>query len=784
MTEILPLEISEQDKLKAEQLKKTANDYFKDGDYEKATDFYTQAISFNPQVCQYFSNRSLAYYRLELYGQAIQDASDAIKVNPDFDKAYYRRATALVALGRLKEATKDLTKVIQLNPNDRLVRQKLKDCQQEYKRIEFEKAIQSDDQKSAVDQLGDIDSIVVEDSYDGPHLNELNLEFVTELLDYMKQQKKLHKKYLWQMMIQIKKYFESRPSIEDVVIPEGAKITVCGDIHGQYYDLLNLFELNGLPSETNMYLWNGDFVDRGSFSVECVITLFAFKLLYPNSVYLSRGNHEANDMNKAYGFEGEVKHKYTENTFKLYSEIFNAIPLGNLIMNRILVIHGGLFSKKGVTIDDLRKINRFQQPGQSGLMCELLWSDPQFLPGIGQSKRGVGIQFGPDITKEFCDTNNLDCIIRSHEVKHDGYEIAHEGKCITIFSAPNYCDSANNKGAYIHINPACELTYKQFTAVPHPPIGPMKYAGVYGNIHHCPVYINRNIPYFFLAPNLKATDVMGKPLNLRMSASACYMIATMIVWPQSQVTNFSIDLMITLLIYSQVRPNFSVKLLAICSFLRWFFIVPAFLVSTGYTPSTPEGVCDWIVGFADIVLTSTSLIIGAFLRLVRNPCRYEYADGDSACWFGIGDIWDDLTVVNVIFFEMLILAFMIYKIRGFAVSRVDSSGVFKKFYKETVMRLVVLFPLGMCEGAAYVVQQTPGAPVWINWVLTIAIYCRQFNPLIISVLIVCAKFNIPKSNPPSKVKTTQSRSQGLKSKKDLEEPLAVPRESVLEEKLQ
>ncbi|KAJ3255028.1 Serine/threonine-protein phosphatase 5 [Boothiomyces macroporosus] len=476
------LEVNEQDELMAEKLKTKANELFKEGDYEAAVDYYTQAISYNPYVPQYFSNRSLANYKLELYGQAMQDATDSIALNPDFDKAYYRRATALVALGRLKEAIKDLTKVVQLSPNDRLVRQKLKDCQQEYKRIEFEKAIMVEDVKSVIDQLGDIDSIVVEDTYDGPHLTEVNVEFVLALLEYMKQQKKLHKKYLWKMLIKIKEYFESRSSIDDVYIPEGAKLTVCGDIHGQYYDLLNVFELNGLPSETNMYLWNGDFVDRGSFSVECAIALFAFKLLYPNSVYLSRGNHEANDMNKVYGFEGEVKHKYTDNTFKLFSEVFNAIPLGNLIMEKILVIHGGLFSKKGVTIDDLRKINRFQQPGQSGLMCELLWSDPQFLPGIGPSKRGVGVQFGPDITEEFTTTNNLKCIIRSHEVKHEGYEIAHNGKCITIFSAPNYCDSANNKGAYIHIDRNCELEYKQFTAVPHPPIGPMQYAGVYGKM--------------------------------------------------------------------------------------------------------------------------------------------------------------------------------------------------------------------------------------------------------------------------------------------------------------
>ncbi|KAJ3322593.1 hypothetical protein HDV06_002970 [Boothiomyces sp. JEL0866] len=287
-----------------------------------------------------------------------------------------------------------------------------------------------------------------------------------------------------------------------------------------------------------------------------------------------------------------------------------------------------------------------------------------------------------------------------------------------------------------------------------------------------------------------------------MSASACYMIASMTSWPQSQVTNFSIDLMVTLLIYFQVRPNFSIKLLAIGSFLRWFFIVPAFLISTGYTPSSPESLCDWIVGFADIGwfindqisllstfhralcftndateqlglkgLTVASLIIGALFRLLRNPCRYQFPNGDDACWVGTSAMWDNLTVVNVIFFEMLILGFMIFKIRAFTVSKVDSSGMFKKFYNETIMRLVVLFPLGVCEAVAYIVQQTPGAPVWINWVLTIAIYCRQFNPLIISVLIVCAKFNVPKSTNISKMKTatTQSNTQNLKSKEKVQD---------------
>ena len=131
----------------------------------------------------------------------------------------------------------------------------------------------------------------------------------------------------------------------DIDVPEGNKFTICGDIHGQYYDLMNIFELNGLPSEENPYLFNGDFVDRGSFSVECIFVLFGFKLLYPNHFFMSRGNHESENMNKMYGFEGEVKSKYSANMVDLFTEVYNWLPLCHCINKRILVMHGGLFSK-------------------------------------------------------------------------------------------------------------------------------------------------------------------------------------------------------------------------------------------------------------------------------------------------------------------------------------------------------------------------------------------------------------------------------------------------------
>jgi serine/threonine-protein phosphatase 5 len=162
-----------------------------------------------------------------------------------------------------------------------------------------------------------------------------------------------------------------------------------------------------------------------------------------------------------------------------------------LVGNKYLVLHGGLFSDDNITLDDIRKLNRHnqRQPGQSGLMMEMLWTDPQPEPGRGPSKRGVGMQFGPDVTKRFCERNGLEAIIRSHEVRMEGYEEEHEGRCITgkapssllcrlltswaVFSAPKYCDSTENRGAYIDIGPDYKLKFHKFDAVPHPDIRPM-----------------------------------------------------------------------------------------------------------------------------------------------------------------------------------------------------------------------------------------------------------------------------------------------------------------------
>lgn len=312
------------------------------------------------------------------------------------------------------------------------------------------------------------------------------MEFVMEMIEWFKGQKLLHRKYVLQILSASLSYFKQQPSLQRLFIPpdvdgnEGeGQFTVCGDTHGQFYDLCNVFNIGGFPSESNPYLFNGDYVDRGSFSFEVVFTLLAIKSANSMAIFMSRGNHETTNMNKIYGFEGEVLHKYDPTVYSLFTSIFNWLPLAAVIQDAVFVVHGGLTTERegAILLSDIEAIQRGCEPPESGLMSDLLWADPQPTLGRSKSKRGVGYSFGPDISSNFLAANNLKLIIRSHEVKDEGYVIEHEGKCVTVFSAPNYCDQMGNKGAFARFKKDMVPVYTQYTAVPHPPIPPMQYAG-------------------------------------------------------------------------------------------------------------------------------------------------------------------------------------------------------------------------------------------------------------------------------------------------------------------
>ncbi|VFQ64412.1 unnamed protein product [Cuscuta campestris] len=474
------MELSNSNDNPAEQFKIEANEAFKAHKYSHAIDLYTRAIELAPENAVYWANRAFAHTKLEEYGSAIQDATKAIEINPRYSKGYYRRGAAYLAMGKFKDALKDFQQVKKICPNDPDATKKLKECEKAVMKLKFEDAISApQSERRSVADFIDYRSIEVEPKYTGARIEGdiVTLDFVKAMMEDFKNQKNLHKRYAYQIVLQTREMLRSLPSLVDISVPEGKHFTVCGDVHGQFYDLLNIFELNGLPSEDNPYLFNGDFVDRGSFSVEVILTLFAFKCMSPSAMYLARGNHESKSMNKIYGFEGEVRSKLSEKFVELFAEVFCCLPLAHVINEKIFVVHGGLFSVDGVKLADIRAIDRFCEPPEEGLMCELLWSDPQPQPGRGPSKRGVGLAFGGDVTKRFLEDNNLDLVVRSHEVKDKGYEIDHDGKLITVFSAPNYCDQMGNEGAFIRFeSPALKPNIVTFSAVPHPEVMPMAYA--------------------------------------------------------------------------------------------------------------------------------------------------------------------------------------------------------------------------------------------------------------------------------------------------------------------
>lgn len=271
-------------------------------------------------------------------------------------------------------------------PKDQMAKKNLAECDKKLRAEMFARAIESDDDPTRGPKSYDVESIVVESSYTGPRLEEdgvVTREFVLEMMEAFKAQQTVHRKYVMQMLVAMRTLLSALPSLVRLALPAKTDdlpaeyephFTVCGDTHGQYYDLCNIFEINGLPSASNPYLFNGDYVDRGSFSFEVVMTLMAWKLCDPTCMNMLRGNHESTNMNKMYGFEGEVKFKYDDKAMELFSEVFNVLPLSAVIGDKVFVVHGGLSTEEGVTLDDISKIPRGRELPQSGLMSDLLWA--------------------------------------------------------------------------------------------------------------------------------------------------------------------------------------------------------------------------------------------------------------------------------------------------------------------------------------------------------------------------------------------------------------------------
>mmetsp|Transcript_31419 Transcript_31419/g.76655 ORF Transcript_31419/g.76655 Transcript_31419/m.76655 type:complete len:811 (-) Transcript_31419:528-2960(-) len=293
---------------------------------------------------------------------------------------------------------------------------------------------------------------------------KVTLDFVTAMMDNFQAGIPLDAPTVIRIVSQTTTYLEDLPNVVDCKIKE--KLTIVGDIHGQLEDLLHIFQLNGLPGPRNQYLFNGDWVDRGDCGVEVVLTIFAFKVLYPDAIFMNRGNHEATDVNSDVDtyqmcFYKECMQKYDREVYDLFSEAFAACPIATVVNKKFFVVHGGLCHKP-VRIADIQKIDRFQtHPPYDTIFEDLLWSDPHNKKGIAENDRGCSILFGSQSVNRFLKEENLHMLVRSHEKKEGGYEFMFKRKLCTIFSASNYCDEHENDGAIMIIKP--DLSYKFVT---------------------------------------------------------------------------------------------------------------------------------------------------------------------------------------------------------------------------------------------------------------------------------------------------------------------------------
>jgi serine/threonine-protein phosphatase PP1 catalytic subunit len=238
---------------------------------------------------------------------------------------------------------------------------------------------------------------------------------------------------------------------QDIFLELNSPIKICGDIHGQFYDLLRLFEFGGFPPNSK-YLFLGDYVDRGKQSIETISLLFAFKIRYPKNFFILRGNHESSIVNRIYGFYDECRRRFDTKIWKVFCETFNYLPIAALIDKKIFCTHGGL-SPNFYSFEQIKMIKRPTEIPDQGLLCDLLWSDPdESLMGWKKNDRGVSFIFGKDIVNNFLQKFKLDLICRAHQVVEKGYQFFGERNLVTIFSAPNYCGKFNNAGAIMSID--------------------------------------------------------------------------------------------------------------------------------------------------------------------------------------------------------------------------------------------------------------------------------------------------------------------------------------------
>lgn len=284
-----------------------------------------------------------------------------------------------------------------------------------------------------------------------------------ELQERVKEGKLLTEREVRILCQKIKEVFSQESNVESVSSP----VTVAGDVHGQFYDVLELLKKGG-PIPGTKYIFIGDFVDRGAHSVETISLLFLLKVAHPDSIWLLRGNHETRVITQSYGFYDEIKKKYgNSNVWNYFVEAFDYLPLGAVVDGQTLCIHGGC-SPDLQTIDQIRAIDRKMEPPNEGPFADLLWSDPienSSSTGWTINARGAGWLFGSRVVREFNHLNGLKLIARAHQLVQEGFKFSFspEDSLVTVWSAPNYTYTCGNEASIMKLTPDQPPAFVKFT---------------------------------------------------------------------------------------------------------------------------------------------------------------------------------------------------------------------------------------------------------------------------------------------------------------------------------
>ncbi|KAK8790920.1 hypothetical protein WA158_005551 [Blastocystis sp. Blastoise] len=278
----------------------------------------------------------------------------------------------------------------------------------------------------------------------------------TEWIEYIKTKGHLPMSQLKRLCETAKEIFFEEGNVQQVSSP----VTICGDIHGQFNDLLELFNNGGDVPDTK-YI----FMVRGFRSVETFQLLMCLKVCYPDRITLLRGNHESKQITQVYGFYDECLRKYqSSEPYQWCIDVFNFLGISALVDGKIFCVHGGL-SPDVSTLDKIRTLPRLQEVPEEGALSDLLWSDPEEIEGWQQSPRGAGYLFGWRVVSEFNDVNGLELICRAHQMANEGFHYMFPDKnLVTVWSAPNYCYRCGNLASILRLDEHLERTFLMFKA--------------------------------------------------------------------------------------------------------------------------------------------------------------------------------------------------------------------------------------------------------------------------------------------------------------------------------